>query len=278
MNIFKLKIFIKGSGCCNQLIQFINGIMVAKYFNKQKIVCEGFYIDSLDENKKTKISEIFDIEKLNIFLESQFNVVIFDRIDSIFENDDISEYFYNFLWMNSINKDIFDTILQNLPIHKNISNLHQDFNIFIPKFEKINVIHLRCEHDACEHWSKSNSMNAIEFRDILYSRYINIIKEYITKNELTILLCYDIDNEVIRYMKENEYPFYMSKKLKDREINALVDLSLGSYANNVFVGNFNLKTYSGSTFSYFLYKKMKNTVKKISLDLDRINDDVQVTF
>jgi len=174
-------------------------------------------------------------------------------------------------WINTYNKTIFDNILKNIVFLKNIVLPENEHN-YISKYNKINVIHLRIEVDAILHWSKMNNMPQLFFQNYIEQKYINIIKKYINKNELTVLLTYSNDNKVIRYLKQNEYNYYISPKIDKwgREINAIKDASIIDLCNNVFIGNFNLQNLNGSSLSYYLLNKLRPNVKCITIDLDRI--------
>ena len=58
----------------------------------------------------------------------------------------------------------------------------------------------------------------------------------------------------------------------DREKNAIIDLLISTYCNNIFIGNFNVKNNNGSVFSYYIWKKNKHNVSNIYIDLDHIYD------
>ena len=55
--------------------------------------------------------------------------------------------------------------------------------------------------------------------------------------------------------------------------NAIIDLLVSSCCNNIFIGNFNITNLNGSSFSYYIWKLMKDDVLKIFIDLDKIYDD-----
>ena len=82
---------------------------------------------------------------------------------------------------------------------------------------------------------------------------------FIYKNNITILLSSSFNNEVINFLNNNKYNYFISKKknFKYRELNAVVDFIISKQCNN------------GSTFSYYIYKTLnsKNIIYKY-IDLD----------
>ena len=80
-------------------------------------------------------------------------------------------------------------------------------------------------------------------------------------------------------MSKNNYIYKFSEKFfDDREKNAIVDLLLYKKCNNIFIGNYNpfSTDFSGSTFSYYVSTLLENKIKKIYVDIDKINDDEYV--
>tara|TARA_B100000073_G_scaffold142446_1_gene117199 strand:- start:318 stop:1409 length:1092 start_codon:yes stop_codon:yes gene_type:complete len=137
---------------------------------------------------------------------------------------------------------------------------------------KVNLIHLRLEDDAIIHWSKMNKMSKGNFKKKLENKYIQLIKEYIDKKDITILLSSSFDNKIIDFLNTNQYNYFTSKKsFEYRELNAIVDFLISKECNNVFIGNFNLNGKNGSTFSYYIYETLhqKNISYKY-IDLDHI--------
>jgi hypothetical protein len=117
----------------------------------------------------------------------------------------------------------------------------------------VNVIHLRLEQDAIDCWSYDNRISREEFKNKLSETYIDLIKKTIHKEETTILLTYEYHNEVMDYLKNNQYQYFVLEKRKkaNREINAIIDLLNSKHCNNVFIG------VTKSTFSCTVRKIMK---------------------
>lgn len=104
-------------------------------------------------------------------------------------------------------------------------------------------------------------------------KYIYIIKKYITLDERIIILTSSLSNQVIEFLKNNNYKYKLTKKFFcEREKNAIVDLLISKICNNIFIGNFNLEKLNGSTYSYYITQYLNSCVKKILIDLDRIKE------
>ena len=194
--------------------------------------------------------------------------------EDIIFNLNNTNYNYIFEWINFISRDIFDEILKNIAFNDKFNILVQNFlhKNKINENDKINIFHLRLEDDAMNHWGSINHMHVTDFKKTIENKYIDIIKNFIDKNDKNIILSYSLDNNVIDFLKQNNYKYYFIEKDFNigREINAIFDLVVGKYCNNIFIGNFNLDNLNGSSFSYCLIKRFKSNVKKILIDLDRI--------
>jgi hypothetical protein len=182
---------------------------------------------------------------------------------------------YDMGWVNKYNKPMFDNILKNIVFLKKW-NVPEIEKTKISNYNKINIIHLRLEYDAIQHWSKMNNVSELQFQLYIENKYINIIQKYINKNDITVLLSYYTNNRVINFLKENGYNYHISSKIEKlgREINAIKDISIINMCNNIFIGNFNLKRLTGSSLSYYLINKLSPNIKCITLDLDRITQPV----
>jgi len=221
--------------------------------------------------------------KKNVFLNYTINDYLIDEIyQEILTNNisiDIlnSEYKNTFDWINTYDKIMFENILIN--IYYNIDFIEKSKNILqkIDINKKINVIHLRIEDDAIQHWSKMNNMSMINFKTYIENKYINLIQKFISKTDENIILSHSINNNVVNFLKKNNYSCHFNEKyFEDREKNAIIDLITTNYCNNIFIGNFNFKKLNGSTFSYYIGKRLNNNIKKICIDLDKIYDNAMI--
>jgi hypothetical protein len=145
---------------------------------------------------------------------------------------------------------MFNDILRNIPFHARFKEF-----AMVPLIRgAVNVLHLRLEEDAINHWSGVNNMTVEEFRQTLEEKYIDIIKQYVKVSDTNIILSGSTKNSVIDFMVENGYRVMIPTKhfINGRELNAIVDLLISKNCNNLFIGNFNIEKLSGSTFSYFI--------------------------
>jgi len=244
-------------------------ITLAKKHNNRRLLA---FIDEIYSNlhfSKYLISYALNFigEKLN-FEPMNFNEII-DNLDNgdNLDNLDTGDNVDNLDNIDNLNND------RNFDNGDNVINGDTDESIEYNN-QKINVIHLRIENDGIEHWSNQNNMNPNAFKRLLTIKYMQLIKNNIQKEDITIILTGDTNNDVVQYMKENEYNItFIDKKFNDnqpgRELNAIIDLIVGRYCNNVFIG------CDGSTFSELLLKYIPDetefgNVEKITFDLNNI--------
>ena len=169
--------------------------------------------------------------------------------------------------------DTFLDILNHITYNKQYFDISKRLLTDINFTNKVNLIHLRLEDDGINHWAKMNKMSKEKFKKKLKNKYIQLIKEYIDKNNVTILVSSSFNNEVINFLNNNKYNYFISKKkyFKYRELNAVVDFIISKQCNNVFIGNFNLNGNNGSTFSYYIYKTLNsNNIIYKYIDLDHL--------
>jgi hypothetical protein len=95
-------------------------------------------------------------------------------------------------------------------------------------------------------------MDENEIKRKLEKYYIHAIKKSILPSDLTLILTNDMNNEVVKFLLENNYKIVTTQKnYNDRELNAIIDLEVGNLCNNVYIFVYE------SSFSYFLMKKIK---------------------
>lgn len=216
--------------------------------------------------------------KKNVFLTYKINEYFIEETyeENLVEDINIdvlnSPYIYNKNgWINTHNISMFEKILVN--IHYT-SDFIDKSNLILKGVNinnKINVLHLRLEDDAIKHWSKMNGISEDDYKKYIENKYIELIKKYISKTDENIILSQSLSNRVIDFLSDNNYIFKFSRKFfEDREKNAIVDLLISKYCNNIFIGNFNVVNLNGSTFSYYIGKCVKNTTSQIYIDLDHI--------
>lgn len=135
--------------------------------------------------------------------------------------------------------------------------------------KELNVIHLRLESDMTYNMSVHNKMDEKDYIAALEDKYIDLIKKHFSPSSLVLVLSYDGNNRVVKYLKENYYDVYMTKKniFHGREPHAIIDLLVGEKCSGCFIGNWKHETNTGSTFSYVLDQRMKPSVKRVFLDI-----------
>jgi hypothetical protein len=267
------------NGLCNQLLSLVSGILHCVKKKKQILVIDKF-LTQINSNSYCSISNVFDLVLINEYLK-KYNLNIIDGFNIN------SSAFHPISWTvielakkhnNKVLESFIDEIYQNLYFNIHLVNHSIDFitkNIPDYKNKKINVLHVRIEEDGIQHWSRMNNMNTTTFKKTLIDKYINLINDNLKKEDITIILSGLVKNEVVDYMKNNGYNvMFIDKKFditkSTREINAIIDLIIGKYCNNVFIG------CDGSTFSELLYKTISdindygNPIKKVMFDLNNI--------
>jgi len=144
-----------------------------------------------------------------------------------------------------ISKDIFRNLVFCKPLLDRSARFRRNMNI-TQEDCKVDVIHLRIEDDAIQHWSTINNMSPVEFKNHVVEKYIELIQNNIEKSSKIIILTYDILNPVVKFLKKNGYDYYFCVKdyNNNREESAIVDLLNSKACNNVFIGA------GGSTFTH----------------------------
>ena len=173
---------------------------------------------------------------------------------------------------------IFADILRNIVFNNVYVKKANEFiksKININNNKKINCIHLRLEDDAIEHWSKENKLDYNTYKPILENKYIQFIQKYIDKNIPTIILAHNYDNNVIKYLTENNYNFIITPNFHpDRDVSAIIDLHIGQICNNICICVFE------STFSLVLFTRACNNanLKNYLICFTNINNNNEVHF
>lgn len=268
-------------GLCNQLFSLISAIIIAIKSNKKLVIVDHFLVD-FSKKETSPISYLIDIPAFNIFLQKKYNISIRDRIGiAKHESIDPKLFVLTFYWINKLDRIMFDDIIRNMPFVPYLNTLARDF--VQPKLEntnKVNILHLRLEEDGFQHWSKQNFMDTKRFEEVISAKYIGLINKFLNKDDINIILSYSTENKVIEYMRTNGYKYFFSeKKFAGREVNAALDLMIGTHCNNVFIGNFNLENLNGSSLSYVLINHLQQKpVTKVLIDLDHILDEAKIVW
>jgi len=207
----------------------------------------------------------------NLLIKYQLNNGFFEECYPIIDNKLVHSVNYDFINLNYHQAPVVGD--KNVNFYYSLSNI-KFVDTFIDKAneikktlcidfdtpQKINCIHLRLENDFIDHYEKKFNIDKSKIKKILEDMYLEKIKNNISETELTIILANDFDNNVIKFLKSNNYKFITTPKLyEDRELNAIIDLEIGLLCNNKYICVFE------STFSYTLLSKLlvknKNIVR-----------------
>jgi len=219
-----------------------------------------------------------------LYVTYSINNIIFNEIlnesSGYLKNDFLLDFTYK-KTSSQVHNDgsfIFADILRNIvfnTIYVEKANNFIKTNIDINNNKKINCIHLRLEDDAIECWSKSNKMDCKTYKTLLENKYIQFIQKYIDKNIPTIILAHNYDNNVIKYLTENNYTFIITPNFHpDRDVSAIIDLHIGQICNNICICGFE------STFSFALFNRVYNIneVKNYLICFTDINNNNEIHF
>jgi len=204
------------------------------------------------------------------FIEEIYGEYLKSNIEIHFDGP----YIYTVGFINSFNDNMFEKILKNITYNDSFILKTEIIAKKMNVNKKVNIIHLRLEEDGIAHWSRMNNITHNEYKSYLEKTYIRLIKNYLLETDENIILSSSLSNGVIDFLNQYSYNYmFVDKFFNDREKNAIVDLLLSRYCNNIFIGNFNFKALNGSTFSYYIGKCLSDNVVKIYIDLDRIYDE-----
>lgn len=258
------ELFYKDSRLCIPVGTILNNIKGDPLSGQAKKLYITYTI-----NSNTVVEEYSEYIHKDIILDLQnpTNILNWEQIDNCYIKDrELFDYLLKNIKFNNrfVKYSEIALLIDRNNDYTNISNI--DF-----QNKKTNVVHLRVEKDMTGHMLSHNKMTQEEYDIELQNKYIELIKQYFSKNDIIFLLSYDINNNVVKFLKENDYEFYITKKqiFEGREQHAILDLLIGEKCNNCFIGNWNFDIRQGSTFSYFLYVR-NNSLENIFIDMYNI--------
>lgn len=253
-------------------IDLTNIITQKFYKNNSLVIDKTVCFNDLKGDPCPGIVKSFILQyKMNEYIiEEKYNETLRTDIKIDFDG----QYKFTHGWITSYNNNMFEHILKNITYNNKFLVKSESIINGINKEKKINCIHLRLEDDGIKHWSKQNNITCDEYAAYLTQKYINLIIKYISKTDENIILSSSLSNGVIDFLEQHNYNYrFVDKFFDGREKNAIIDLLVSSCCNNIFIGNFNITNLNGSSFSYYIWKLMKDDVLKIFIDLDKIYDD-----
>ena len=182
---------------------------------------------------------------------------------------------HKFNWINVDTKTHYNEFIKLVRFNKPFYDVADSYLVDM-KDKPLNTIHIRNENDAIVHWSEKNNMSHEEFQRTIEAKYIELIKTNLSKEDTIFVLTYNTESVIIKYLRENGYKFMMSEKNQEgREINAIIDLILGSKTTGTFIGTYNPIAMRGSSFSYVISQMMPASANYMYIDLDFIQEPVK---
>ena len=259
----KAVIHSHNSGLCNQLYAFIGAIYYAMSNNIHCIFIP-FFKKSIHTNTLCLTYSIINIPLYNQFL-SRSNIPVTIITRPVKMKMITIPYTTNFHHANickTNNTTLFNNLLSNI-FFRSLAPMP-----YIPP--NFNLIHIRLEEDALNHWANMNSMNTSTFKEIVSNKYIDLIKSHVSKSIPLVILSSDYNNNVISFLKTNGYIFTYVRKRDEcihhmRELCAIMDLIVARHAkpNSIFIGN------AGSTFSETI-KIMNPHLNTLEINLNNV--------
>lgn len=208
---------------------------------------------------------------MNTYFESRCN-----EISINLENETLSEFYLNTISAESkTNINLYNNILSNLKFLDKFYIYSNNIKNSISNYTKYSCIHLRNEDDSIHFWCMINNMDIFNFKQKLEDKYMFLIDKYLkpSNDEIIIILSsLETNNNVVDYLHKNNYNYLFLPKDLYREINAINDLLISKICNNIYIGNYNPNTFTGSTFSYIVSNNMNKNVRKVLIDLDQIDE------
>jgi hypothetical protein len=283
---FKIDINSTERGLVNQLINLINGITLS---NGRHIYNPHFF-PNYNSTDWIPLSDIFDIDRLNIMFESYTKIIIDKTID---QKEWIKPDYYNNLCSRNSRAKISDILSKEdypyldlgdvfsvmLDRNSRIEKIEFEFykNIpFIPEFgsvlkyikdnflrDQYNVLHLRLEDDFVSPYAVYYGRDCEEYTKILLTRYFNAMSKMFKPEDkiyiATHLLKKDYPNNYVIDLIREKYPNIITvipwreqfNLPQGREIDAIIDYLI-SINNEKFIG------IHGSTFSILINKINKS--------------------
>jgi hypothetical protein len=233
--------------------------LVKEIFNK--------YYVSLDK-KTFKLTIAYKIN--NTIVNKQYDIVNCFLKESL--EIDIKKHQQNIINICTMHNDNFYYVKENIVFNKHFSYEVDEFiRGHIESNKKINCIHLRLEDDAIEHWSKENHIDKLIYKRIVENKYLREIQKHIKKEELTLILSHNYDNNVMKYLEENKYNYLTTPSWSTyRDISAIYDCIVGERCNNIYICVWE------SSFSYLLgyrINKNKNLQNFVTIFYNNISND-----
>lgn len=255
------------------------------YSDNKLIIPSRYYLNGLKGDPTPEIRKILRINYQFNGKEyiDEYDEYLFDGVKIDFNSPSTVQSWNEIDYLIKNQRPLFTYLLKNMKFIDKFYNFTENAVLLNKNKEyicikdlnslnkKINVIHLRLEKDMTFNMAGHNNMIETDFVCELERKYIELIQKYFDKNDTIYILSYELENNVINYLINNNYEFYFTKKntFEWREPHAIIDLLLSEKCTGTFIGNWqHHKTENmGSTFSYVIDVRLKNHVKRVFIDL-----------
>ena len=198
------KIYTAGSGLTNQIFSLIKSIIIA-YKNNNKVIIVDNFLNDFSKNKYTPISQILNIDKMNIFLKKKYDIIIIDKNNISFElysikygiNEaiiDLTDYVKKHHYKNDCLFISKNTILNNIKGDPcNGIKKHLFFNYKINNYNIEEIYDENLQNDICTDFMNAyyvntfgwiDSLNKDMFENILINIEYN--SDFINKSQFII--------------------------------------------------------------------------------------------
>jgi hypothetical protein len=261
------KVSRAGDGLSNQLFAVINSVFVAQRGCHSTIAVGALRTDFGPTGSAIPAGAVIDLPHLNSFLGPAYGITMQDAV-----TEDGAQH--TFGWIDAVDALAFRTILTHIRFRADPATP--------PSEAPCNVMHLRMEPDALQHWGCVNHMTPVDFEAVLAAKYIGLVDKYLDVS-VPVLVVTDVDvgcNPVMQHMRDAGYTVRTVGGKEDesgRELRAVQDcVAAIACRGDTLVGAFNLANLNGSTFSYVLWQ-LGACARAVMLDPDHIGTPEQVT-
>jgi hypothetical protein len=263
---FKFKIDSIKYGYNNYLIEITNDLL-SLFSQNNFIIPSTFSFNEIQNNlinyyNKLGINLNKSLSKLHIYytLDGIQNKLCYNLENNYLENDiiinfnNIQEYTFDVFCDNHLYFEIRQNILFKTYFNEKIYDFAKNI---LNNHKIINCIHLRLENDVITSMAKETNEIPSELKKRMELKYIDKIKQFIKKDDITLILSSEYDNTVISFLKDNNYNYLITPKYSNlRDNSAIYDCHIAQLCNNIYIGVYE------SSFSYFILFKIKNKIRQ----------------
>lgn len=271
------------SGFVNQVFYLVSAILKARQYGLNTVVVDNFY-NHFTGTETTPAKAIFDLETMSKHLQFSPQIVCRSEWPEKFP-DNPCDFF---MWpCTSDIRSQFDDIVRIVTFHPQFVERAQTYASHLSNLPKLDVVHLKVEHDAVAHYAKFLNCEPHVYKDALTKKYISLIDKYLNPSNAVLVLGYGENNDIVQHLIQTHEPnkvFYVAKNADDgREISALIDfLVCEMTCSGTFIGPTNMDriqdTYQGSSFTYALMTRMSNAIQKVGFSPENLAEVESVSY